>query len=91
MKRSPLKLSPGTVGIAEAKRDLTKLIDRVEKTGTPLTIARRGKPIVQLVPAPKPRFWQWRPELAFPDDDPFWEGEKITSAWRKKARIRRLK
>ena len=82
MKRAPLKLPPNTVGIAQAKRDLIALINRVLETGKPITVARRGKPVVQLVAAEKPEYWNWTAENAIPYDDPFWEGEKRKSSWR---------
>lgn len=82
MKRAPLKLPPGTVGIAQAKRDLIALINQVLSTKKPVTIARRGKPVVRLEPVPPTRRWIWSPEHAIPEGDPFWEGEKRTAAWR---------
>jgi prevent-host-death family protein len=92
MKRVPLKLPPDTVGVAVAKRDLIALINRVLATGKPVTISRRGNPVVQIVAAEKPRFWKWSPENTIPDDDPFWKGEERTRAWRKqKWPWRRLK
>lgn len=52
-----------TVNIHAAKTRLSHLVARVEK-GERITIARAGKPVAQLVPAPKTR----RREL--PPDDP---------------------
>lgn len=88
MKRAPLKLPPGTVGIAQAKRDLIALIDRVLASGSPVTIARRGKPVVRLVAVEAPRYWKWSPENTIPENDPFWEGEKFTRSWRQDLRFR---
>jgi prevent-host-death family protein len=88
MKRKPIKLPPATVGVAAAKRDLTKLIDEVVATGKSVTIARRGKPVVRLVVVDENRYWKWTPENAIPYDDPFWEGEKRTSAWRSQSWFR---
>jgi len=89
MKRAPLKLPPDTVGVADAKRDLTKLIEAVFSSGKPITIARRGKPVVRIVPVEENRYWKWTPDNAIPYDDPFWEGEKHTAAWRRKPWFRK--
>ncbi len=72
MKRAPLKLPPDTVGVADAKRNLIALINRVLRTGKPITIARRGKPLVRLLPCEKEIGPRWDPRFTFPDDDPFW-------------------
>ena len=52
-----------TVNIHAAKTRLSDLVARVEK-GERITIARAGKPVAQLVPAPRAR----SPRL--PPDDP---------------------
>lgn len=38
-----------TVGVSEARRNLSKLLDRVAR-GENLTITRHGKPVARLVP-----------------------------------------
>ncbi len=43
-----------TVNIHAAKSSLSRLVKRVEK-GERITIARAGRPVAQLVPAPRPR------------------------------------
>ncbi len=88
MKRAPLKLPPDTVGVAAAKRDLIALIDRILESGNPITIARRGKPVVRLVGIEEPHYWRWTPVAALPDDDPFWSGENLTRNWRRDPRFR---
>ncbi|MCE9581285.1 MAG: type II toxin-antitoxin system Phd/YefM family antitoxin [Planctomycetes bacterium] len=85
MKRAPLKLPPDTVGVAEAKRDLTALIDRVLRTGKPLTIARRGRPVVRILPAEQIIGPRWRKECTFADNDPFWAAMKDVELLRKTA------
>ena len=52
-----------TVNIHAAKTRLSDLVVRVEK-GERITIARAGKPVAQLVPAPKTR------RRSLPPDDP---------------------
>jgi len=52
-----------TVNIHAAKTRLSDLVARVEK-GERITIARAGKPVAQLVPAPKAR------RRSLPPDDP---------------------
>ncbi len=52
-----------TVNIHAAKTRLSDLVARVEK-GERITIARAGKPVAQLVPAPKVR------RRSLPPDDP---------------------
>ena len=39
-----------TANIYEAKTHLSRLIAEVEETGSPVVIARNGKPVVDLVP-----------------------------------------
>ncbi len=43
-----------TISLAEAKAQLSELIDRVE-AGDTVEITRRGKPVAQLTPVVKPR------------------------------------
>jgi len=52
-----------TVNIHAAKTRLSDLVARVEK-GERITIARAGKPVAQLVPAPKGR------RRSLPPEDP---------------------
>jgi prevent-host-death family protein len=39
-----------TIGAAEAKTQLLRLLEEVERTREPVTITKRGKPLAQLVP-----------------------------------------
>jgi len=39
-----------TVALYDAKNRLSELCSRVEETGVPCVISRRGKPVVKLVP-----------------------------------------
>ena len=73
MKRAPLKLPPDTVGVADAKRDLTSLIDRVLASGKSITIARRGKAVVRIVPIAEKIGTEWHKGMNFRDGDPFFE------------------
>ncbi|MDA1277674.1 MAG: type II toxin-antitoxin system prevent-host-death family antitoxin [Verrucomicrobia bacterium] len=52
-----------TVNIHAAKTNLSELVARVER-GERILIARAGKPVAQLVPAPKGR------RSSLPPDDP---------------------
>ena len=56
-------MSETVVNIHAAKTHLSQLVARAEK-GERITIARAGKPVAQLIPAPKPK----RGKL--PPDDP---------------------
>jgi prevent-host-death family protein len=40
------------VGVFEAKSQLSKLIDEVLQTGSPILLTKHGKPVVQLAPLP---------------------------------------
>jgi prevent-host-death family protein len=44
---------PATVGIAEAGKTLSRLIDRVQ-AGDQITITRGGRPVAVLTPVPRP-------------------------------------
>jgi len=59
-----------TVNIHAAKTRLSDLVARVEK-GERITIARAGKPVAQLVPAPKAR------RRGLPPDDPLLNLDKF--------------
>lgn len=39
------------IGIFEAKNKLSELADTVARSGIPITITRRGKPLVRMTPA----------------------------------------
>lgn len=88
MKRAPLKLPPDTVGVADAKRDLIALIDRVLASGKPVTIARRGRPVVQLVPCGETIGPKWDVRYTFPDNHPFFSIMKDIEKRRKTDRAR---
>ena len=60
------------IGIAEAKKHLSRLIDRAAK-GEPFTIAKAGKPLVKVVPLDAPPAGQikrlgFMPGIEVPDD-----------------------
>jgi prevent-host-death family protein len=41
-----------TIGAGEFKNSCLKLMDEVQKSGIPLIVTKRGKPVVQVSPAP---------------------------------------
>jgi len=43
-----------TVSVSRFKANCLALIERVRKTGKPILLTRRGKPVAQLVPPPAP-------------------------------------
>jgi prevent-host-death family protein len=48
-----------TIGAGEFKAHCLRLIDEVSRTGEPLTITKRGKPLVKMVPMDeKPAEWR---------------------------------
>ena len=60
------------IGITEAKKHLSQLIDRVAK-GEPFTIAKAGKPLVKVVPLDAPPAGEikrlgFMPGINVPDD-----------------------
>lgn len=83
MKRAPLKLPPDTVGVAAAKRDLTRLIDMVLRSGKSFVISRRGKPVVRIVPCEDRIGPVWDAKYTIPDSSPFWAAMKEVQARRK--------
>lgn len=42
--------SPKTVGLLEAKTHLSAIVERVQRTGQPVRVTRRGEPIVDIRP-----------------------------------------
>jgi prevent-host-death family protein len=65
----------GTIGISIAKRDLSKLVNRVA-AGEEIIITRAGKPVARLVPLESPpkkrRLGGLKGKMRYPDffDDP---------------------
>ncbi|MGN9839188.1 type II toxin-antitoxin system Phd/YefM family antitoxin [Nonomuraea sp. H19] len=54
MSALPVEPAPSsTVGIAEAGKTLSRLVDRVE-AGEQITITRGGRPVAVLTPVPRP-------------------------------------
>jgi prevent-host-death family protein len=50
---------PDTIGAGEFKAHCLRLIDEVSRTGRPLTITKRGKPLAKLMPVEeKPPEWR---------------------------------
>lgn len=43
-----------TVSISKFKATCLALLDRVKQTGEPILVTRRGEPIAQVVPPPRP-------------------------------------
>lgn len=43
-----------TIAISKFKATCLSLLDRVNKTGEPLLITKRGKPVAQVLPPPPP-------------------------------------
>jgi prevent-host-death family protein len=41
-----------TINAASFKATCLALLDKVEKTGQPIRVTKRGKPVAQLVPVP---------------------------------------
>lgn len=91
MKRKPLRLPPNTVGVAEAKRDLARLIDAVLRSGTPILIARRGRPVARLEKLPRDPGLRPIPGCSIPESSPFWKGLSEIRKWRLKSEGRYLK
>lgn len=55
------------IGIFEAKSQLSKLIDEVVQTQTPILLTKHGKPLVQLAPLAAPSIKRTRGCAASPD------------------------
>jgi prevent-host-death family protein len=66
-------VSKKTVNIHDAKTRLSQLVARAER-GERITIARGGKPVAQLIPAPRAT------RQAVPDDDPLLNLEQFAVA-----------
>jgi len=49
------------IGAAEFKANCLRILDEVERTGEPVTITKRGKPVAEVKPVEKPQ--QMRPAL----------------------------
>lgn len=45
-----IKKSPNTIAISEFKATCLAVLEQVRRTGTPVVITRRGKPIAEVVP-----------------------------------------
>ena len=55
------------VGVFEAKSQLSKLIDEVVQSQTPILLTKHGKPVVQLAPLVAPAVQRVRGCAASPD------------------------
>lgn len=65
-----------TVPAGEFKNSCLKLIDEVSRHGVPITITRRGKPLVRIVPAhERPKRQSLLGTVVHEDDDVFSTGE----------------
>lgn len=67
-----MQQSLNSVNIHEAQRHLSQIIDDVKRLGTPIIIAKSGKPQVKIVPLDEPvvatRFGFLRDMSPVPDD-----------------------
>ena len=67
-----MQQSLNSVNIHEAQRHLSQIIDDVKRLGTPIIIAKSGKPQVKIVPLDEPvvamRFGFLCDMLPIPDD-----------------------
>lgn len=52
------------IGISDAKTRLSELVRQVSKTGQPVTLTSRGKPLVDVVPHQRDRRRRSKPEIA---------------------------
>jgi len=55
-----MKDNDKTITISEFKATCLAVLDRVKRTGRPITVTRHGEPIAQVippVPKPRPEFW----------------------------------
>ena len=43
-----------TVSIVDARRQLGRLAEEVRRTGRPVVLTRRGRPVARIVPEPRP-------------------------------------
>ena len=71
-----------TVSSTEAKAQLNALLAELERTGTPVTITTRGRPVAVLTPVhPRPRAFGQLPSLVVGGDfdEPLPESE--VAAW----------
>ncbi|MDQ8756067.1 type II toxin-antitoxin system Phd/YefM family antitoxin [Sphingosinicella sp. LHD-64] len=62
------------IGAAEFKAHCLRILDEVERTGEPVTITKRGKPVGVLRPAPKEEkrlFFGCMKNSGYRFDDPF--------------------
>lgn len=48
-------MSTRSIPAGEFKARCLALLDEVERTGTPLVVTKRGRPVARLVPATKPK------------------------------------
>ena len=71
------------VNIHAAKTRLSQLVKRAER-GERITIARNGKPVAQIGPAPR------APRAALPPDDPLLNLETFAVAGKKSAKGKKL-
>ncbi len=53
-----------TINTHEAKTKLSKVLAELEKTGEPVLICRKGKPIAELVPYRTPSRLQYHPVMS---------------------------
>jgi len=61
------------VGMFDAKNHLSEIVERVQKTGLPITITNRGTPVVDIVPTQKNDDSQMTKQEAFDAVSRLWE------------------
>jgi len=71
-----------SVSSTEAKARLNAILAEVERTGSPVTITTRGRPIAVLTPVqPRPRTFGQLPKLVIGDDFDDQLPESELAAW----------
>jgi len=53
------------IGIFDAKTRFSELIEQVSRTGQPITVTKRGKPVAQIGPVAPPRMSEQERKAAF--------------------------
>lgn len=48
-----IHMKPKTIAAGQFKNSCLKLMDEVQENGVPLIVTKRGKAVVQVIPAPK--------------------------------------
>ncbi len=73
--------APNSIPLSEFRANCSRILDRVEEDGNPVTVTKNGRPVAVVTPFPKQptSFWERLGEIieAAPgaDIDNIWEGE----------------